>query len=327
MIQLRFIGAVLLTLPLFPMSAPGQTGPDTDAAEAVVRRAFEAHAAMQWDAVAALMHPEALRRFHLAKVEHHRMREQFESRPVDERSSSGMPAEVRAWLDEQKKSHAIEHASGVAADFAGVSSLAELEALSSTDAFVRWLEAHDARSQLRRHHEAAGRTIPPEFPVAELHPTNRIVGSVAENDSTVQVLYRTGLPDEAHRDSELDRLAIATVRRSAEGWRIWTAQRDPQLFGMENWVIGFDLPEEHAERLRELAGQIFTWPEGDTPRVRASVRGYPGDARAPEAIRLEVVQPDGSFTRIELPYEVLMPLWEYLQLWLYLPAGEDGVQP
>jgi hypothetical protein len=180
---------------------------------------------------------------------------------------------------------------------------------------------------LVRHHEARGRTIPPEFPLAELHRTNRIVGSVVEDHSTVQVLYRTGLDANAAEDNALDQLAIATVRRSAEGWRIWTTQRDPQLFGMENWYISIMLPDEEAERLQAIVGQVFAWLEGETPRVRASVQGYAGDARAPQSIRLEVIQADGSITRLELPYEVLTPLWEYLQPWMYLPDGDDAFQP
>jgi hypothetical protein len=327
MIRLRFIGPVVLALLLLPMPASGQAGLDTREAEAVVRQAFQAHAAMKWDSVAALMHPDALRRFHSAQIERHRMREQLRSRPSDERYSPDMPPEVRAWFDEQQVGQGVQYPSALAADFAGVSSLSDLEALSPEAAFARWVEAHDARALLVRHTEAIGRTMPAEVPLADMHPTNRIVGSVVEDDSTVQVLYRVGFPTEAAVDDALGQLAIATARRSVGGWRIWTTQRDPQFFGMENWSVEFELPEERAERLRELADQSFTWPEGETPRVRASVKGYAGGARPPVAVRFEVVQPDGSVTEVELPYEVLAPLWEYLEAWMYLPTGEDGVQP
>jgi hypothetical protein len=100
MIQLRLLGPVILALLVLPMSTSGQAEPDVRAAEAVVRQAFDAHAAMQWDTVAALMHPDALRRFHHAKIEHQREPEQFRSRPSDGQHVAGMPAEVRAWFDE-----------------------------------------------------------------------------------------------------------------------------------------------------------------------------------------------------------------------------------
>lgn len=322
----RLLGLVTLTLFLLPMHTPGQTIPDARAAEAVLRQAFDAHAAMQWDAVAALMHPDALRRFHLAQIDHQRSREQVRSRAGGERYPPEMPAEVRTWFDERQRKHEEKQLSGVAAEFAGISSLAELEALSPEAAFARWLEAHDARTLLMRQQKAMGRAIPPELPLAAMHPTNRIVGSVVENDSTVQVLYRSEHADEEAR-VELDRPSVATVRRSGGGWRIWSTQDDPPLFGMENWVIGIDLPEDRAERLREIAKGAFSWPEGETPRFRVSVQGYAGDGYAPEAIRLEMLRADGSRDGLDLPYEALMPLWEYLQNWVFLPVREERVQP
>lgn len=115
------------------------------------------------------------------------------------------------------------------------------------------------------------------------------------------------------------------MRRSADGWRIWTTRRDPLLFGMENWSVFVEPAEEqHAEHLQELAGHEFEWPPGQTPRVRAAIQGYRGDARAPETIRVEVLRPDGTSAGIDLPHEALAPFWEYLQPWLYLPDADDS---
>lgn len=320
MSRLRWIcPATGLALLVLAVPAPGQTRADPRAAEAVVRQAFQALGAMRWDSVAALVHPEALRRFHLAQLEHHRLRERYESRAADERHPVEMPEEVRTWLDEQQQRHQAQYPSGLAAEFAGISSLAELEALPPEEAFARWVEAHDARSLLMRRPQAVGQPIPPEIMLGELHPENRVVGSVVEDDSTIHVLYRTGLPGEEAADDELDQLAIATMRPSVEGWRIWTTRRDPQLFGMQNWVVSIELPEERVERLREAAERTFTWPEEGPLRVRASVEGYTPNARTPETIRVEVVRPDGSTAWIELPHEALIPLWNYLQPWLYPP--------
>jgi hypothetical protein len=186
-----------------------------------------------------------VRRFHHAQIGRHRMQEQFRSRPADEQHAPGMPAEVKAWFDEQQRRHELQHPPGVAGDFAGVSSLAELETLSP-EAFSRWVEAHDARALLVRRHEAVERPLPAEASIEKLHPANRVVGSVVEGDSTVQVLYRTGLPRGEDVDDERDQLAIATVRRSVEGWQIRTTLADPQLFGMENWFVSIEMPDEMA---------------------------------------------------------------------------------
>lgn len=311
------------------MTVAERPAPDQRAAEATLRQAFEAYDLMNWGAVADLVHPDGLVRFQQAMIENQRRQEQFRSSAAAEPSSSDMPVEVRAWFQEQRSRRPVEHPQGVEADFAGVPSLRALEALSARDAYARWLEAHDPRAYLLRRHGAAGETGTAQVDLAEVRPRNNIVGSVADGDTTVHVIYRRSFPGVPWPSGDMEPgiLAIATLRVSVDGWRIWTTRRDPELFGLENWVVAIQSEEERLQQLRDLSARVFQWPEDLAPRLRARVQGYSGGVRPPESVRLEEDRPDGSHGWVDVPYAAINHLWEYLEPMLYLLHDDEDAPP
>nr|MBA3970139.1 hypothetical protein [Gemmatimonadota bacterium] len=183
------------------------------------------------------------------------------------------------------------------------------------DALRRFrLQASDPREAFRRELLKKGAAAP-EVPMEELpRDTREIVGSVVENDSTVQVLYRTRTSLDTPSDAE-GRMAVATVRRSAQGWGIWLTWQDHRLFDQNSFGFSFADPEENEKRRAEARAKGFAWPAEGTPMVRASVQGDTGGEDPPRTLVIEVRQPDGRMQRVEIPYAALMPLWSYLEPW------------
>jgi hypothetical protein len=310
----HLVRLTLLLSNLLAMTASPGSGQDSSprrAAEQVVQRAFDAIEAMRWRDVAPLLHPDALRRFRATQLDHARSSERIRT---STHRDPEMPEAVAEWFEKQRQQREAEYGSTLELQFPGIKSAAELEALSSEEMLARWLQAQDPREAFRRELMKKGAT-PPEVSMEEFpYDRREIVGSVVEDDSTVQVLYRTRVNSDTQFEGE-GRIAVATVRRSAQGWGIWLTWRDHQLFDQNSFGFSFADPEENEKRRAEARAKGFAWPAEGTPTVRASVQGDTGGEDPPRTLVIEVRQPNGRMQRVEIPYAALMPLWSYLEPW------------
>lgn len=159
---------------------------------------------------------------------------------------------------------------------------------------------------------AQGKPLPPDgatdFPVGE---RRTVIGSVAEDDSTVQVVYRRSLAVEAHGEQPVG-LGIFTVRRTPAGWGLWTAERDISLLAETDFSFVWGLDDEVEKRLGTAADEVVTWPAGTVPSGRAFVTGYPGGMRPPKALVVEAAGADGRPTRVKIPASAFDAVMEKL---------------
>lgn len=221
-----------------------------------------------WQAAAALCDPVSLRIFHRQLLEQFKPR--IHALNVDDfrRHQPDMPIEVAEYQLNQFKLHQAERLSRIDHELAGVTSLQELAELDPSEAFARWLEAHDPQTQLRRlvaqHPQVATSR---EVGVTGL-PIDRMeaLGAVVE-EPFAYVLYRRSWAAsdgaaEAHWDeflkpySEEERawlrqpgvglVQVATLRRQPDrSWRLpaeqsflqgmtWFAERHMQVISQDN---------------------------------------------------------------------------------------------
>jgi hypothetical protein len=280
------------------------------AAEAVARAAFRAMEERRWGDVAPLMHPESLRRFREFQVMEARSNERLANDPPDWRDPD-MPEAVARWFAEQRNKHPFDARSELRRKF-GVDSLAQLEALPAAELFSRWLRAKDPREFVRAQLQAAGKLPRADTVLPDLLSERRVVvGPVVENDSTVLVVYRFSVvADSAPAISE--RTGVLTVRRSPQGWRLWSGERDADFLGENDFVFSVGLTEDVEKRLREASDAVVSWRAGAVQAGRAFVTGYPGGTRPPKALVVEVAGANGAPARVEIPASVFEEVMEKL---------------
>jgi hypothetical protein len=290
-----------------PISAAAQNlalGGSAEAAagaEAVVRTAFAEIEAMRWGAVAALVHPVALEKFRAWQVERARDLERYDN---EVSRAPEMPPEVVAWFEAQRKKQEAyweEYGPRLSHSFAGVETLEQLESLSAKELFARHLQAHDPREQALRQARLMGEELPITGLESELIVDERVVvGSVVEDDSTTQVIYRTR--SKLDREGDEGRAAVVTVRRAPEGWRILTFSSDLTLFEQTYWGLYIKTEEEREQELRELADMVITWPVEGGGEGRAFITGFSDIKEPPRGLVVEVTRPDGTVVRSEIPF-------------------------
>lgn len=286
-------------------------------AEAVVRAAFEGIEAMRWEAVAALVHPEALARFRAWQVERARSEEGGRAEGPQGRDR-GMPPEVVAWFEAQQKKqdeYWEKYGPRLSHSFAGVETIEQLETLSAAELFARHLQASDPREQFLRGARLEGKEPAIAGMEKELMVDQRVVtGSVVEDDSTVQVVYRTRSRLKLEGDAR--RAAVVTVRRTPEGWRILPGSSDHDLFERTPYgIFGILTEEEHEEELRQLAEKVITWPVEGGGEGRVSIAGFSGGKEPPRGLMVEISRPDGTVARVEIPFASFGALAELLHGW------------
>jgi hypothetical protein len=309
---------VFLTLLLLPAALRAQSPAVPHPAERVAGEAFAALDAMRFDRAAELVHPRFLAVFHATQLQQARHMERLQARGPEPRREPGMPPEVAAWLEEQQRLHLTHQGGWLEMSFAGVGTLQELESLGAREMLARWLRAHDPRYQIARQAELRGTELPEDAcPERILSVRRTIVGSVVEDDSTAQVVYRRAVTD-----LQREEVAVLTLRRAPEGWRLWDFGSDHGILG--SFSFGFALSEEEeraAFRLEAGTRELEWTAEGWS--LRAAMEGYGGDGSAPRGLGVEVRRPDGDLERLEIPFAALWPLVEFLHPWLLLePVSE-----
>lgn len=229
-----------------------------------------------------------------------------------------MPEAVAAWFEEQglKQLAAFDPLRPY-----GVASIDELEALSPREFFVRHLEAEDPRVEVRVQMEAQGKE-PPAAVTAQLdaafRPSHCVVGSVAENDSTVLVLVRRGVGPALEAMPGWGReLTVLTVRRDGEEWRIWPT--NGQLDPFAGFSFGIAIDESAYD---DLAQRVVAWPDERAPEGRAYVVGYSPEERTVRGLVVELTRSGGEPLRIEIPASAFTDLLELLQTCAYIRDPE-----
>lgn len=150
-----------------------------------------------------------------------------------------------------------------------------------------------------------------------------VIGSVAEDDSTVQVVCRTRSKLKLIPEDDEGRVEVITVRRTPEGWRILAGPSDSIfLEGPSYGIYGLQTEEEQEQALRELAEKVVTWPVEGGGEGRAFITGYTGDKEPPKGLVAEVARPDGMVERIEIPATSFGTIAELISWWSLSPEGE-----
>jgi hypothetical protein len=181
----------------------------------LARELFDALSAEAWPRAADLFEPE-----HVADW----FRDQLRSIPQEQpsitaeqlrRGDPEMPLEVAEYyVARMRRQRSRRTPEG---EFAGVDSWAELSKLTPVEAFARFLEARDPRTQFAN----AVRNLHPEKPPPG--EGNRasfqyaVLGAVPEGDDLCHVVYRRRWSRGEEHPGEL---GLLTCRRSAPGWRM-----------------------------------------------------------------------------------------------------------
>jgi hypothetical protein len=215
----------------------------------------------------------------------------------------------------------------------GVQSYTDLVLLSPEEMLARWLEAQDPGRNVPR--VLAGRADSAALRNGAMLPTiqpwRRVIGSVLENDTTVQVLYRS-FTVAGGSFMGPDGISVLTMRRTPAGWRIWAGWQDG--YGLST-MIGFASGGTGAaggmqQLLDSAAKVVVTWPASDPAGVapgRAFVDGYAGGLGAPRAIVVESTHPDGTQSRVEIPPSAFRTLSELLAPWPVAPDSSAAGPP
>ena len=301
--------------------AAGQEAAVDDSPESVVRAAFAALDEKRWMDVAALMHPEALEQFRTEQLQWARS---WEERPPRD---PAMPEAVAEWFAQQQERFRRSEGSMIAWRFAGVQSSEELRKLSAAEMFARHLQARDPREEATRALEATDQPLPPEI-VDQMTPRSEreVVGSVAESESLVDVVYRTA-PAPAFNPWASAKVDVVRVARTPAGWRILSAGEPFRL--ESDTFISITVAREEGDDPRAAAERGITWGEGG----RAFFTGFPEGSLdrwpppLPATLAIEQRKPDGSVERIEIPASAFGALGELLLPWSFLAALPADTEP
>ena len=316
-------GLLFVLCPVVAMTdvAAGQEAAVDDSPESVVRAAFTALDEKRWMDVAELMHPEELEQFRVEQLEWMRS---WEERPEPPPRNLDVPEAVAEWFAQQEERFRQDDGSMIARTFAGVQSLDELRDLSAAEMFARHLQAEDPGTQVAGALDSADRPLPPELADRiALRPEREVVGSVAESESLVDVVYRTA-PARAFEPWASAKVHVVRVARTPTGWRIIPAG---EPFGTTtSTMLSITVTRGEGNDPREEAERGITWGDGG----RAFFTGFPEGPLdrwpppLPATLVIEQRKPDGSTERIEIPTSAFGALSELLLPWSFLAASSPS---
>ena len=279
----------VLLLMLIPIAWQVQQESPQRAAERVLREVFDAHEKMQWGRIVLLLHPDALTYLRQGVLSSLEAMERSKDEPV--RNPPDMPECVAQYFEEQRAKHQDDFPIGLKAY--GVATLDELRALSTEELTARWLEVQDERTQMMHGLSAQKpavldslrRVLGDSAFLAQMPQEKRtVVGSIVENDSTIQVLYRTRYSDDPREGP--DSKGVAVMRRSGRDWRLLPGEGG--LFN-ENGFVGVSIAEMHNvdDEIQKLSKEIVSWDGKKVAAGRAYLTGF-GDSKEEQALVIQV---------------------------------------
>ena len=183
----------LAVATLSPTPAAGQFSP-REAATGFL----QAWNARLWTETARFLDLDSFDRFRRDFIT--RARRQPEEGPqpsVEEllRRNPDMPREAAEYQIRMMREQQRRFADPTPYEFARVASATALRALTSDEAAARWLESRDPRWQVRMQYEQAGCPAPTDLNDIPL-PRRRLIGVVADGDSTTDALFKENRGDD-----------------------------------------------------------------------------------------------------------------------------------
>lgn len=250
---------------LLIMSASGsgsaQSGEPKAEAEAALSAFWAAREAREWDAAAGFIHPDIVTAIYERALFEARSRARSEKRrkePPQPTYPDDMPPEVVAWFEKQREG-VVEVQRDVV--FPEPPPLPEIEGLTPLQYVALELKMLDPRENPgARFEERQFITVDVYNAAAFQEADRRVIGSVPADDSLVHVLYRMDRPtrigDPFGAPTEPFALGTASLKRTPEGWRIWSGAAD--LIGSLGSGVAFMLahdidPEQVEADLRRRA--------------------------------------------------------------------------
>ena len=204
----------------------------------LARELFDALSAEAWSRAADLFEPE-----HVANWFRDQLRSIPQEQPVAitaeqlRRGDPEMPLEVAEYyVARMRRQRSRRTPEG---QFAGVESWAALSELTAVEAFARFLEASDPRTQVAN---AVKNLLPEKLPHWDKNRPNfgyAVLGGVPEGDGLCHVIYRRRWsPGEEHPGE----LCVLSCRRSALGWRAQIT--DQWIMTWTNSLVSVGVGEE-----------------------------------------------------------------------------------
>ena len=311
----RFFALVAgLILVLVPVAWQAQQDSPQRAAEQVLREVIDAHERMQWGRIVLLLHPDAIPLLRQSGLRSLEAMERSRDEPAQQ---PGLPACVAEYFAKERAKHQDDFPFGLQAY--GVASLEELRALSTEEFVARWLEVQDSRTQIMRSVEVQKPALRDSlkkvggdstFLAQMLQERRTVVGSIVENDSTIQVLYRTQHDADAQNGPQSS--GVAVLRRAGRDWRLWPGEGG--LFegsGFVGFAIGgrFEADEE----IRKLSKEVVSWDGKTVTAGRAYLTGF-GDSKEEQALVVQVGR-----ERVRIPRSAFEGVTRLLEIGYMVP--------
>ncbi len=188
-------GRLLVTAVWIAVAAPlaGQAGPREAAAGFL-----DAWNARRWSETARLLDLDQFDRFRRDFIARARRQPDEGPQPTVEdllRRSPDMPREAAEYQIKMMREQQRRFADPTPFEFARVASASALRALPVEEAAARWLESRDPRWQVRMQYEQAGCGPPADLAEVPV-PRRRLIGVVADGDSTTYALFKEDLADD-----------------------------------------------------------------------------------------------------------------------------------
>jgi hypothetical protein len=303
-----------LLLLLVPVAWQAQQESPQRAAEQVLREVFDAHERMQWGRIVLLLHPGVIPLLHQSELRSVESMEQARAQPA---RNPDWPECVAEYFAKDRAKH--ENNLPMGYKVYGVASLDELRALSAEEFVARWLEVQDGRTQMMRSIEMQSPAIRDSIRraggdsafLAQLpHQKRTVVGSIVENDSTIQVLYRTQFSDDPQGPPAGN--AVAILRRAGRDWRLWPSEGG--LFN-ENGSVGYAIGEMYApaEEVQKRSKEIVSWDGKKVAAGRAYLTGF-GDSQDEQALVIQVGR-----ERVRIPRSAFAEVSRLLEIGFMVP--------
>lgn len=216
---MRVVVVAVLTLAAAPVAQA-----QTESARAVVDSFFATSKAGRWERAAGYLDMEAFTRYfrQLVNMARSELPEpELTAEDLMARDST-MPRAVAEWEVQRRQRYATRRPfHDFSEEFIGITTFRALDALTPTEAAVRWIEAQDPGARWRRYLASRNCAGVPQEALLRANPFDPVVlGAVEVNDSTAYALTTTA---EFERSAALDdRMPPSTVllRRRSGAWRI-----------------------------------------------------------------------------------------------------------